>query len=114
MALVKDVPPKEFELKKMLKRSVDTEVSIVLHKPTGKECVLKAYKREEAFKTGMVERVMSERDILRLISGIHVESKDPFKQPQKVVTQSSFPSCLNKLLTTTSNEENVYLVLERA
>ena len=61
----------------------------------------------------MVERVMSERDILRLISGIHVESKDPFKQPQKVVTQS-FPSCLNKLLTTTSDDENVYLVLERA
>ena len=35
MALERDVPPKEFELKKMLKRSVDTEVSIVMHKPTG-------------------------------------------------------------------------------
>lgn len=110
----KDLSPKEFSLVKWLKRSVDTEVSIVTHTPTGKVCVLKAYKRDEVFKTGMVDRVMSERDILRLISGIQVESKDPFSQKVEAAKVQKFPDCLNKLLTTTSDDEHVYLVLERA
>jgi serine/threonine protein kinase len=106
----------EFEDLKELKRGDDgTQVKIVRHMPSGKECVLKLYDKEFVMGTGMIERVIAERDILREISGIQVQSM--FSSAEKEDTPKptkSFHKSLNRLITTTKDQNSICLVLERA
>ena len=60
----------EFETIKLLKSKEESSVSIVLHKPTQKQYVLKAYNKEMVSDKGLTDNILAERDILRLISGI--------------------------------------------
>lgn len=109
----RDVNLLEFELVKELKNSETTQVKICRHKPTGKEVVLKLYNKDIVMSTGMLDSVMAERDILRLISGIQVQ--DLMFSGQKLNTPKlEFPTCLNRLITTTKDSESICLILERA
>jgi hypothetical protein len=65
----------EFELVKELKNSETTQVKIAIHKPSGKEVVLKLYNKDVVMSSGMLDSVIAERDILRLVSGIQVQDK---------------------------------------
>jgi serine/threonine protein kinase len=109
----RDIPIYQFHQVKVLKQSPETVVSVVVHKQTNKEYVLKAYSRTEVTKTEMAQRVLAERDILRLVSGIEVDSIFDSLKP-KEAQKTKFPRCLNKLATTTKDEDWLYLVLERA
>lgn len=71
--IARDVPLEEFATVKYLKQSEDTIVSVVKHLKSDKEYVIKAYNKEIVMKGNMIDSVIAERDILRLISGIQVE-----------------------------------------
>lgn len=112
MLMNRDVPLTEFQTVKLLKQNDDTCVSIVRHTPTGSEMVIKAYNREKVMETSMIERVLAERDILRMVSGIQVQDKILGGMSQ--ISLKGFPRCLNRLVTTTKDDDSICLVLERA
>jgi len=60
----------------------------------------------------LVDNIIGERDILRLISGISVQ--DIFSQQPALSKTKEFPRCLNRLVQTTKSDEQICLVLERA
>lgn len=68
--IARDISLEEFATVKYLKQSEDTIVSVVKHLKTDKEYVIKAYNKEIVMKGNMIDSVLSERDILRMISGI--------------------------------------------
>lgn len=68
--LKRDIPLSEFDTVKILKQTDETSVSLVVHKTTKKEYVIKAYNKEKVSEKGQVDSILAERDIMRLIAGI--------------------------------------------
>jgi len=58
-----------------------------------------------------IDQVLNESNILKLISGI--AQSGPFAQ-QPAGSPSSFPQSLNRLVTTTKDDNSLCLVLQRA
>jgi hypothetical protein len=63
--LKRDVPLSEFETVKVLKNKEESSVSVVMHKPSKNQYVMKAYNREIVAEKGLIDSILAERDILR-------------------------------------------------
>ena len=111
MQLPKDIPIASFQPLRELKQGNDCRVDLVRHTESGAQYVLKTYDREKVLQNGSrIDQVMNEANILKLIAGI--QQSGPFaQQPASTV---SFPRSLNRLVTTTKDDQSLCLVLQRA
>lgn len=109
-SIPRDTPLTDFETIKMLKQSPCTTVYAARHAPSNRKVVIKAYSKEQVQESGMIDRVLAERDILRLVSNISAESLFS----KSAAPSKQFPRCLNRLVTTTKDEDHICLILEMA
>jgi len=96
---------------RVLKQGGDSRVDLVRHIESGTQFVLKSYDRDKVMQNGSrIDQVMNEASILKLIAGI--PQSGPFAAQQTSSVQ--FPSSLNRLVTTTKDDQTLCLVLQRA
>ena len=111
MQLPKDLPLTSFRPLRVLKSGEDSRVDLVQHIENGQHYVLKTYDREKVLQNGSrIDQVLNEANILKQIAGI--PQSGPFASTQQQII--SFPNTLNKLVTTTKDENSLCLVLARA
>ena len=108
----KDCPLTDFIPIKVCKEGTDSRVDLVRHKHSGNKYILKVFDKEKVMTNGSrIDQVLGESNILKLISGI--PQTGPFAEKQ-TAEQAAFkwPTSLNRLVTTTKDDNSLCLVLE--
>ena len=87
---------------KALKLGDDCRVDLVKHEESERKFVLKSFDREKVMKNGTrIDSVLNESNILKHISGI--PQTGPFAE-KYTAPKKPFPTQLNRLVTTTKDE----------
>ena len=110
----KDCPLTDFTPIKVCKQASDSRVDLVKHKPSGNKYILKTFDKEKVMTNGSrIDQVLNESNILKLIAGI--PQTGPFAEkmtPEEAAFK--WPVSLNRLVTTTKDDNSLCLVLEQA
>ena len=110
MQLPKDLPLNSFAPIKHIKQGNDTRVDLVKHVETGNKYILKSFDRDKVMQNGTrIDQVLNESNILKLIAGIPAQG--PFSQSSHQ-PETQFVSSLNRLATTTKDDDTLCLVLQ--